>query len=370
MPSNSPAPIPYHPGVEQTLQDEADNDRKLTEAMLDISRTVLHDSGHVRRSVHAKSHGVLHGELEVLEGLPPELAQGMFANPGRHPVIMRLSTTPGDILDDTVSTPRGLALKVLGVQGPRLPGSETDTTQNFVLGNAPSFNVRNATDFLSNISKLGATASKAPALKKMFSAVSRNAEQMLEMAGLQSTTLTTYAGQAMTHILGDSFYSQAPLLYGDYMAKLCVSPVSANLLALSEQNVDLHGQPDGLRTLVRAFFAANTAVWEMRIQLCTDLDTMPIEDASVEWPQDFNPYRTVARIVVQPQDSWQPDMVEAVDEGLTFSPWHGLAAHRPLGSVMRSRRQAYESSARLRGECIGRALSEPGSMSELMIAND
>ena len=370
MPSKSAAPIPFHPGVEQASQDEAEIDRKLTDAMLNISRTVLQDSGHVRRSVHAKSHGVLRGELEVLEGLPPELAQGMFATPGRHPVIMRLSTTPGDILDDTVSTPRGLALKVLGVQGPRLPGSETDSTQNFVLGNAPSFNVRTATDFLSNISKLGATASKAPMLKKVFSAVSRNAEQMLEMVGLQSTTLTTYAGQAMTHILGDSFYSQAPLLYGDYMAKLCVSPVSANLLALNEMKVDLHGKPDGLRTLVRDFFAGETGVWEMRVQLCTDLDAMPIEDASVEWPQDASPYRTVARIVVQPQDSWQPDMVEAVDEGLTFSPWRGLAAHRPLGSVMRSRRRAYESSARLRGECIGRVLREPGGVSELTAASD
>ncbi len=163
----------------------------------------------------------------------------------------------------------------------------------------------------------------------------------------------------MTHILGDSFYSQAPLLYGDYMAKLCVSPVSDNLVALNEQPVDLHGKPDGLRALVRAFFATQQAAWEVRIQLCTDLDDMPIEDASVEWPQKTSPYRAVARIVVPPQDSWQPDMVEAVDKGLTFSPWRCLAAHRPLGSVMRARRRAYESSARFRSEQIGRELVEP-----------
>ncbi len=359
MSSISQTPIRYSPDVEKLIEDEGGYDEKLTEAMLDISRTVLRDTGHVRRSVHAKSHGVLSGELEVLEHLPPELAQGMFDTPGRHAVIMRLSTTPGDILDDTVSTPRGLALKVLGVHGPRLPGSEGDTTQNFVLGNAPSFNARTAKDFLPNIAKLGATATKAPMLKKAFSAVSRNAEQMLEMVGLQSTTLTTYAGQAMTHILGDSFYSQAPFLYGDYMAKLCIAPVSDNLVALNEQSVQLHGKPDGLRTLVREFFASQEATWDVRIQLCTDLNTMPIEDASVEWPQENSPYRPVGRIVVKPQDSWGQDMVEAVDERLTFSPWRGLAAHRPLGSVMRARRRAYESSARFRGEHIGRALIEP-----------
>ena len=132
------------------------------------------------------------------------------------------------------------------------------------------------------------------------------------------------------------------------MAKLCVSPVSANLLALNEQK----GRPAwparwaayvGARFLRRRDGGLGS-------QLCTDLDAMPIEDTSIEWSQESSPYRTVARIVVQPQDSWQPDMVEAVDEGLTFSPWRGLAAHRPLGSVMRSRRQAYGSSARLRGE--------------------
>ncbi len=359
MTSTPQAPIRYRPEIEQFIEDERTYDRELTESMLQISRTVLRDTGHVRRSVHAKSHGVLRGELEVLGGLPQELAQGMFAAPARHPVILRLSTTPGDVLDDTVSTPRGLALKVLGVQGPRLPGSEGDTTQNFVLGNSPAFNARTAKDFLSNISKLAPTADKAPALKKAISAMSRTAEQALEMAGMQSTVLTTFAGQAMTHILGDSFYSQAPLLHGDYMAKLCVSPVSDNLVALNEQSVDLHGKPDGLRGLVRDFFRTEQAVWDVRIQLCTDLDTMPIEDASVQWPQDVSPYRAVARIVVQPQDSWQPELVEAIDEGLTFSPWRGLAAHRPLGSVMRARRRAYESSARFRSEHVGRDLLEP-----------
>ena len=186
MPNTPPTPVLYHPDVEQMLEDEPDYDRKLTEAMLDISRTVLRNTGHVRRSVHAKSHGVLRGELEVFDALPAELAQGMFAAPRRYLAIMRLSTTPGDILDDTVSTPRGLALKVLNVEGSRLPGSEADTTQNFVLGNSPSFNVRNAKDFVPNISKLGSTATKAPLLKKAVSAVSRATEQGLEMMGCKA----------------------------------------------------------------------------------------------------------------------------------------------------------------------------------------
>jgi hypothetical protein len=69
--------------------------------------------------------------LEVDAGLPAELAQGLFAKPRRYPVVIRISTIPGDILDDSVSTPRGMAVKVIGVEGERLEGSENDVTQDF-----------------------------------------------------------------------------------------------------------------------------------------------------------------------------------------------------------------------------------------------
>jgi hypothetical protein len=355
----SDMPVRYRADLETPLEGEDDYDRRLTETMLSMSETVASDTGHVRRSVHAKSHGVLHGHLEMLPGTPAEYAQGMFAAPGRFAAILRLSTTPGDMLDDKVSTPRGMALKVIGVEGERLAGSEDDVTQNFVFGNSPAFNAKDSGSFLKNVSKLGATTDVAPGLKKAVSAASRGAEQLLEAFGGQSTVLTTYAGQAMTHILGDSFYSQAPLRHGDYVAKLCISPVSPGLLALKNAPVDLAGRPDGLREEVRAFFAANDAVWEMRVQLCVDLDAMPIEDASAQWPEDRSPYVAVARITVPAQDSWEGDAVARVDDGMTFSPWRGLLAHQPLGSVMRARRRAYESSAAFRRERSGRSMAEP-----------
>ena len=352
-------PVRYRPDVEAPIPDEAEYDRKVTEAMLGISQTVWNDTGHVRRSVHAKGHGVLRGEITVLPATPPPYAQGMFAAPARYPAILRLSTTPGDVLDDTVSTPRGLAVKFVGVPGERLPGSEGDNTQNFVLGNSPAFNTRTAKEFLGNVHRAGTFTDRVPGLKKVVSAAMRGAEHALEAVGGQSAVLTTYAGQAMTHILGDTFYSQAPLRHGDFIAKLCISPISPNLLALHNAPVDLAGKPDGLRALVREFFLANDATWEVRIQLCTDLQAMPIEDASVKWPDDVSPYVAVARITVPAQDSWERAKVDAIDEGTTFSPWRGLLAHQPLGSIMRARRRAYESSAAYRRERSGFALVEP-----------
>ena len=86
-----------------------------------------------------KPTGILEGYLEVDADLPFELAQGLFATPGRYPVVMRFSTVPGDILDDSVSTPRGLSVKIIGVKGERLSGSEGDVTQDFLLVNGPAF---------------------------------------------------------------------------------------------------------------------------------------------------------------------------------------------------------------------------------------
>ena len=105
------------------------------------------------RWVHAKAHGSLRGRLTVAPGRPPELAQGMFATPGEHEVYMRLSTNAGDVLPDAVGLPRGLAMKVLDVEGERLPGAE-GRAQDFIMINGPVFQNKNAHQFLGNLKLL------------------------------------------------------------------------------------------------------------------------------------------------------------------------------------------------------------------------
>ncbi len=102
----------------------------------------------------------------------------------------------------------------------------------------------------------------------------------------------------MTHILGETFYTVVPFLYGPYYAKLSVVPISPELMALTDKAVDLKDKPDGLREAVKAFFLENDASWEVRIQLATDLEKMPVEDASAIWPEDLSPYVAVAQIDV------------------------------------------------------------------------
>jgi hypothetical protein len=344
----------YQPGFEQLEEDEAETTQELVKTLLSISETTFKDSGHALRSVHAKSHGLLRGELIVLEGLPAMLAQGLYATPGKHEVLLRFSTNPGDILDDSISVPRGLALKILDVDGERLPGSESENVQDYVMVNGPAFAAPTAKKFLGNLKMLAKTMDTPQILKKLVSTALRGAETIVETVGGRSSSLIGMGGHPKTNILGETFYSQAPMLHGPYMAKVSVAPVSPALVALTDAPLDTSGKPDALRDAVSEFFAAQSGEWEVRVQFCIDLDTMPIEDASVVWPEDQSPYIAVARIVVRPQPAWSETRSMEMDEGYSFSPWHGLAAHRPLGSIMRVRKATYEASTRFRashGRC-------------------
>jgi hypothetical protein len=357
----------FEPGCEHPEDGEAETTRALIETLGKIQGIVEQDSGHAERAVHAKSHGILVGELEVFEGLPVTLAQGLFAEPRRYPVVMRFSTVPGDILDDRVSTPRGLAIKIVGVEGARLPGTEGATTQDFVLVNGPAFGKPTAKAFLGTLKQLGATTDKAPGAKQVLSTVTRAAEHVVEAFGGASPTLLTLGGQPKTNLLGETYYTQTPLLYGLYMAKLCAVPSSPELQALIHAPVDLKDKPNGLREAVVEFFRSHGAEWELRVQLCTDLETMPIEDASKVWPEDESPYVGVARIRVRPQLAWTPERYQVVEEAMSFSPWHGLAAHRPLGSVNRVRKTVYDQGAARRAQSNGRTVSEPTSLDHLFV---
>lgn len=340
--------IRFSPTLEQPIDNEEGVHQELMSTMKGIEETTSRDYGHAVRAVHAKAHGIFAGELAIDGGLAPELAQGLFAEAGSYKVVMRLSTNPGDILDDSVSAPRGLAIKILDVPGERLPDSGGERTQNFILVNAPAFAAPDAKAFLGSLKQLAATTDKAQWAKKLLSATLRGAESALEAVGGKSAMLSTMGGTPITHPLGDSYYSQTAFRHGAFVAKYSLVPVSPNLTDLTGDKVNTSGRPDALREVVRETLIEQGGTWELRVQLCTDADKMPIEDASVAWDEEASPYRTVGRITVAPQLSMGTDLAGEVDDQTYFSPWHGLAAHQPLGSVNRARRQAYERSAEFR----------------------
>jgi hypothetical protein len=340
-------PLRYTPSVEVPEKDELQTQQQLIDTLLSISKTTLKDEQEALRAVHAKSHGVLAAVLIVPGDLPETLAQGLFATPGRYDAVVRLSSAPGDLLPDTISTHHGFALKVKGVTGPALPGAEPGS-QDFLFANGKAFNTPTAASFLKTLKMLAATTDKAESVKVALATALRGIESTLESVGGQSALLTSLGGHPASHILAEEFFTQVPIRYGDYIAKLGLYPVTPEQKALADSNVDLAAEFDAHRQDVRAYLDATPAAWELRVQLCTSLETMPVEKPDTAWPEDESPYLTIARLEISPQDSYSDAMVAAVDKSAMFSPWNGLAVHQPLGAINRVRKPVYEASTRFR----------------------
>ncbi len=352
-------PIRYATGLERPEPDEAETIADLNRSFDTILDTTSQDYGKAVRAVHAKAHGILRAELTVHPGLPRELAQGLFATPATHPVWMRFSTNPGDILDDSIGLPRGLAWKVMDVDGDRLAGAH-GRTQDFVMVNGPAFAAPTPKKFAGNLKLLSKTTDKAEWAKKALSFVLRGAEAALEAVGTESALLKNMGGAKNVHPLGETYFSAVPFRHGEYVAKYQVVPVSADLTALTDIVIDASGRPNAIREDMQASMKGVEGVWEVRVQLLRDADAQPIEDASVAWPEDVSPFQTVATLRATSQDSWSADKVAQVDENLRFSVWTGLTAHQPLGGVNRVRRPIYEHSADYRRRFNGCPLHEPG----------
>ncbi len=354
-------PVSYSPDVERVDAGEADINAELAETFRTIIEKTHRDLGHGFRGVHAKSHALLKGELRVLDNLPVEFAQGVFARPTTYDALIRLSTGAGDVLPDSISLLRGIAVKLLGVEGARLEGSEGHTTQDFLMANGKAFPAPGPKKFLANLKLLAKTTDKVEGLKKAVSAVFRTLEKGVEAVGGESALLEQLGGHRHTHPLGETFFSQAPIRFGDHIAKFGLVPRSANFRALDGVEIDIAGRDDALREEIGEVIANEGGEWELRVQLCRDLDANPIEDASVAWPEDDNPYVAVAVLSIAPQIGWSWDRSRVLDDETAFNPWHGIEQHRPLGAVMRARKVAYAASSELRGRFNSCPMHEPVS---------
>ena len=138
--------------------------------------------------------------------------------------------------------------------------------------------------------------------------------------------------------MGATYYSQTPFRYGDYIAKFSLAPVSG-IKDYADETVNATGRSDAIRTAINELLVEQGGVWELRAQFCTDLEAMPIEDPSLVWDEALSPFCPVATLAVTPQIGWEHGASEATEDALAFSPWHGLAAHQPLGGVNRAQGQ-------------------------------
>lgn len=354
--------IRYGDGVETPSPDEAETIKGIIDTMTRESQTVAERDGRTVRSSHAKASALLKGTLEVLADLRPAYRQGLFSEPGRYDVLARLAQGPGEELSDSVSTHRGLSIKVLGVAGEKLAG-HSGATQDFVLATGPAFPQASAATFLTAIKGVQKSTGMSEGLKQAVSGTARLANAALNAVGSDSATFGFF-GHTKRNPLADAYFSQAALRYGSFIAKIGVFPVSPELVSTLDETLDTSADPNAFRHATVAHLRAHDAVFELRVQLCTDLERMPVENASVAWPEDESPYVAVARLTIPAQEAYSAAR-QAYFEALSFQPAHALAAHRPLGSLMRARLQTYQALSSYRHAQNHQQQPEPSSIEQV-----
>jgi hypothetical protein len=338
---------------------------KTTKAVVDsIERTNASSFAarqHAIRQQHAKGQGFLKGELTVYDDLPDHLRQGLFTKARSYPIIVRLSTAFGDIRSDRIRVPRGMAIKVLGVDGAKALPEDTSANQDFLLVNHKSY-FSDAASYL----KLQRTFEWQPSTPDLalrgLGLLARGAKKVSGCTGLGLPKGLDAVADPGHNILGESFYSQAAIRFGVYIARLCAAPVSESVLELKD--LPASAGDNTVLDFVVDFFRKNTAEYELRAQLGTDLRRTPVEDASIEWGEEISPHQPIARITLPAQEANSPARRSYSDETLSFNPWSCLAAHQPLGSIMRLRKEVYRASSVFRHRMNKQAMTEPLDISE------
>ncbi|QDU29336.1 Catalase [Anatilimnocola aggregata] len=341
-------PLVWTEAVESVPADEAADIQQVLAAMRKVLEHGYQQSGQLRRDVHVKSHGCALGTLQVLPNLPAELAQGIFSREQTFEAVVRFSNAASQPQPDYVPDGRGLALKVLGVNGESLlpEGNNLATggtaTQDFVMVNHPVFIARNVKDFLRIEQTLADTADNK--LETLKGALTGGDWNPLNWHWREALTAAQIVGKLPAHPASLTYFSMAPIRYGDYIAKYrarSAGEVAGTILALMNQ---LGQQADAFRVMLKETLRSQHILFEFQVQLCTSAERMPIEDATIEWPESESPYRTVALLLLPRQEIATAEQRVTCDQ-LSFNVWHAIRAHQPLGGINRLRREAYPLSA-------------------------
>lgn len=294
-------------------------------------------NGHAFRDAHRKSHGCVQATFSVLDKLPPKLAQGLFATPKSYNAVVRFSNGSGSSQNDHSNDARGMAVKVMGVPGLKLLDDEqTASTQDFLMTNHPVFFIRNVVDY--------------GAFQKAVSGGGLSLTGWL--AGhlfYEVPIILSFTGHKLLNPLNSRYWSTTPSRLGTEQMKFSAKPCAGSTFNEQSDTADRLGEN------LRAQLAQGGACFDFMVQTRTVPAEMPIEDATVEWKEAKSPFVPVARITIPAQT---PEAAE-VCEARSFTPWHSIAEHRPLGGISRVRKDVYLTVSKLRHQLNGQPRIEP-----------
>jgi len=356
---NKPAPGKYirwdAEGVEVIQPGEAEKIQEVSAQFNRFQMMNFNEHMHCLRGTHLKTQGCVMGKFIVHDNLPEYLAQGMFAKPGTYDVIMRYSSLTPKIVPDNAPAPRGIGMKIFGVEGDKIWG-EDKKTQDWTFNNYPVLELRDPQT----------TYDIADALERNWNDLPKFAEEQSKRVDADVATLG--GGLPRQHMYAMPEYSQSAYRHGAYVAKYGVFPTGAAQLAAVDKEIASSDPINIISQETRAFHLAHKVTYSFCAQMLQDLTEQPVDDIGIEWDPAKYPFEQLATLEFEPQDAWLPEFRTWWDDRITVNSWHGLKEHQPLGSTNRMRRVVYAESRKLRLRVNGyRDYVEPAGLSEVPV---
>jgi hypothetical protein len=326
-------PPPPYPVPDAFLGERLNpNEEELAERLsLVIDETLRRQyrPGTARRDAHPKAHGCLKADFRVDENIDPRFAKGVFI-PGRaYQAWVRFSNgNPDANKPDTDGMERGMSIKLLGVPGIKILESEREnTTQDFVMMSHPVFFLKDASDAVPFFEELG-SESTLDKLRIPFT-----------LGFGQFRTLLKINSLKISNPLQTRYWTPVPYQLGIGPDRLAIK-YSAQACSKSVDPTPRNPGPNFLREAMRHTLAVGDACMNFMIQPRTS-NKLDVEDARTQWSEEDAPFYKVATIHIPKQEFDSPEQT-AFCENLSFTPWHALPEHKPLGSINRLRKVVYE----------------------------
>jgi hypothetical protein len=304
------------------------------EAIVDEMRDQMNrhfQPGAYERGGNTKTHGLVRATFTVRDDLPGHLRHGVFATARSYPAYIRFAGPGPDVPEDIRDVGFGsMSVKLMDVPGPKLLDDER-FTQDWPAVVTPTFVTPDAREN----AKLQYWSTLDEGLWYFLNPRDSHLLDFV-MQGLWNET--------QYNPLGQRYYSCVPYLLGEGQAMLY------SYVPLTEVTRRIPGVPFGrvppnyLRDNMAATLRETDVSFEMRVQIQTDPHLMPIEDASIRWPEALSPWIPVARIEIPRQEFDLPARM-SFNRNLRYNPWHSLPEHRPLGNQNRTRRRLYAELA-------------------------
>jgi len=330
---------------EHLYPNEESDAERISVAIEDSIRRQYSEGG-ARRDAHPKAHGCVKAQVHMLDALPGALAKGIFIPGKTYQAWIRFSNGSGDpSRADIKRDARGMAVKLLGVPGKKLLEDEQDaTTQDFVMINHPVFFATDPARYLSFI----LDANSPHYYRKLLTPFALGARGTLIALETRSSRIA--------NPLQTRYWSMVPYQLGTGSDRTAVK-YSARACSPAVDPIPKTPGHDFLRDALRTTLQAGDACMEFLVQPRAST-SMDVEDSRLEWKESQAPFITVATIRI-PQQTFDTAEQNAFCENLSFTPWHALPEHKPLGVTNRLRKIIYEHISRLRHQMNAAARQEP-----------